>query len=81
MLVAVRKPVAIHQQPRMSFPTVLVVVRNDELRRDLVDDLSHDRSLVLEADNEGGAIVHVMSHSRPIHVVLVEMNLQDLGKH
>ena len=72
-----RKPKASHPQngERAAFPTVLVAVPNRKLRQTMLDSLSQDRCLVLEADTEDEAITVVIAHSRPIHVAVVGVRM------
>lgn len=76
-----RKLKASHPQngARAAFPTVLVAVPDQELRQSVVDNLSQDRCLVLEADTEDEAITVVIAHSRPIHVAVVGARMHSQG--
>ena len=60
-----------------SYPTVLVGVQNEELRRLLTDKLRRDEFLVLEADNSQGVLNIVIQHSRPIHLLFLEASMAD----
>jgi CheY-like chemotaxis protein len=60
-------------------PTALVVAQQEGLRRDLVFNLRQFGCLVLEAEMASRAMELVISHSRPIQVLLAEKNLDDIG--
>ena len=56
-------------------PTVLVASDSGEMRRLLVDGLRQDNCHVLEADSMASTLDVVRGHSRPIHVLLLDVNL------
>jgi hypothetical protein len=60
-----------------AHPTALVAVRSGELRQPLVDSLRRDNWLVLEADSLNGVLDVVKLHSRPIQVLLLDVNIGD----
>jgi DNA-binding NtrC family response regulator len=62
-----------------THPTVLVAAEDEGLRADLVYNLRQLGCLVLEAEAATRAIEAVISHSRPIQVLLVEKALDDIG--
>jgi hypothetical protein len=62
-------------QTRETFPTVLIAARNHEMRQSLANHLRLDPCNVLQADSGARLWDAIISHSRPIHVLLVEMAL------
>ena len=62
-----------------AHPTVLVAVEDKDLRGGLVFNLRQLGCLVLEAELATRAIEVVISHSRPIQVLLGDKNLDDVG--
>jgi len=62
-----------------THPTVLVAAEDEGLRSDLVFHLRQAGCLVLEAEMATRAIEAVISHSRPIQVLLAEKNLDAVG--
>lgn len=57
-------------------PTVLVAIRDPELRNALVQSLRHDDCLVLEAASSTDAFHLVRTHSRPIHVMVIDESMK-----
>jgi hypothetical protein len=53
-----------------SFPTILAVGQS----RELIDRLQLARYFVLEADNADDALLIVRTHSRPVHLALIDEN-------
>ena len=62
-----------------AHPTVLVAAEDKSLRDDLVFSLRQLGCLVLEAEIATRAVEVVISHSRPIQVLLAEKNLYGAG--
>lgn len=62
-----------------AHPTVLVAVEDEVLRSGLVSNLRQLGCLVLEAEMAVRAIEVVISHSRPIHVLVIDKDLDDVG--
>jgi hypothetical protein len=62
-------------QTRETFPTVLIAAGNREMRQSLANHLRLDPCNVLQADSGARLWDAIISHSRPIHVLLVEMGL------
>ena len=58
-------------------PTALVAVDDREARNFLVDSLQQDNCLVLEAESVSRVLDVVRVHSRPIHVVLLDVEIGD----
>ena len=58
------------------YPTVLVAGNNQETRRPLVHSLRQE-CLVLEADTVSRVLDVVKIHSRPIHVLLLDVSMGD----
>ena len=54
-----------------SYPTVLVAEENTERRNALMHALCHGGYLVLEAHDEPSALLVITTHSRPIHLLLI----------
>jgi CheY-like chemotaxis protein len=61
-------------EKRDGFPTILVAAENG-LRQRLVRTLAADGYLVLDARNEVEALHIVISHSRPIHILFADVNM------
>lgn len=59
------------------YPTVLVAAGDDAVRQALVESLRRERYHVLEAKSAAEALDVVRSHSRPIQIVLVDINMHD----
>jgi len=59
------------------YPTVLVAADNGEKRQPLVCGLRQDNCLVLEADSLGRVLDVVKVHSRPIHLLLLDVQIGD----
>jgi hypothetical protein len=66
---------AADQHPRLSHPTILVASSNDELRQRLASSLRADNCLVLDVDSLNGMLDAVIVHSRPIHVLMLDVGL------
>ena len=62
-----------------SFPTVLVVTADGELRQTLLRRLEEKRCLVLQANDEDAAFRVTLVHSRPIHILLVDVSVDRFG--
>lgn len=62
---------------REAYPTVLVASNDIALRHSLTHSLQQERCLVLEAENTEGLLHFTISHSRPIHVLLVDIQIED----
>jgi CheY-like chemotaxis protein len=60
-------------RPR-GYPTVIVTEENNDSREVLVDALRREGYLVLEAHNSPSALDIVRTHSRPIHLLLINEN-------
>jgi CheY-like chemotaxis protein len=61
---------------RESFPTVLIAAENPEMRQSLTNHLRRDPCNVLQADSPARLWHAIVNHSRPIHVLLLEMDLE-----
>ena len=62
-------------QTKETFPTVLIAAGNREMRQSLANHLRLDPCNVLQADSGARLWDAIISHSRPIHVLLVEMGM------
>ena len=60
---------------RQSHPTVLVATANHELRQRLACRLRAANCLVLDVDSLNRMLDVVIAHSRPIHVLLLDVGL------
>ena len=60
-----------------GYPTVLIAVHADEMRRAVAAKLERHNWLVLEADSIDSALHFVQMHSRPIHVVVLDAAIRD----
>jgi DNA-binding NtrC family response regulator len=60
----------------LGFPTILVARNQDGLDDPLLDLLRRDGFHVLEADDWDQVLVVVKRHSRPIHLLLADMNMK-----
>jgi CheY-like chemotaxis protein len=60
-----------------SFPTILVAEEDDELRYALAHNLGHDGYLVLEAPDWPSALGIARVHSRPIHLLLIDVGMDN----
>lgn len=67
------KPNAINEQ---WFPTVLVTGDDSELRSDLVNLLLLEGYYVLEAHDAADAFHIAIVHSRPIHLLLMDLGME-----
>src|SRR5690349_4061704 len=72
--VLAHKPNSLQSQKRDAFPTVLVTTTDEALAQVFAQGLRDATCLVLEAASEGCAITTVISHSRAIHVLVVDVN-------
>jgi hypothetical protein len=61
---------------RESFPTALIAAENPETRQSLASHLRQDRCNVLQADSAARLWHVIVNHSRPIHVLLLEMGME-----
>jgi CheY-like chemotaxis protein len=59
-----------------DFPTILIARNDDGLDGPLVHSLQRDGFHVLEADNWEHVLDVVKRHSRPIHLLLTDMNME-----
>lgn len=59
------------------YPTILIAAPNSDARRWLVNSLTDDNYLVLEADCDREVLRIATVHSRPIHVLLLDNHLID----
>ena len=62
-----------------AYPTVLVAAEDSNLRQFLKQSLESDGVHVLEAEGPKGALKHVVSHSRPIHILLADIDTAEAG--
>jgi hypothetical protein len=60
---------------RTPYPTVLVASSDDRLREILAQSVLQIGAHVLEARNESNTVEIIRTHSRPIHVLLIDFNL------
>ena len=58
------------------FPTVIVTGDDSELRSDLVNLLRLEGYHVLEAHDAGDAFHIAIVHSRPIHLILMDLSME-----
>jgi len=58
-----------------AYPTVLVAAVDREMRQQLVRSFPGDKCLVLEADTKVRLVEVVTVHSRPIHILLLDVDL------
>lgn len=59
----------------LGFPAVLVATNHREIRLVFTARLEQERCLVLAAGNANEAVQFVISHSRPIHVCLIDLEM------
>jgi hypothetical protein len=67
----------ISAQPTQSYPTVLIAVDDDETRQFLVHRLREDKWHTLEANNRSRMMDLVRFHSRPIHLLLLSVDISE----
>jgi len=58
-----------------NFPTVLVAAKSVELGQRLLEGIEEEKVLVLKARNQRELLGIVQLHSRPIHVVLLDIDI------
>jgi CheY-like chemotaxis protein len=61
-----------------GFPTVLVAANDRKIRQAFAAELQREQCLVLAAGNAEEAVRFVVSHSRPIHVLLIDVNMDGI---
>jgi DNA-binding response OmpR family regulator len=62
---------------RSGFPTILLAEDDNELRNALAHSLRQYGYLVLEAHDGPGALAIARIHSRPIHLLLIDVDMDD----
>jgi hypothetical protein len=65
-----------HPGTREGFPTVLIAAENPGMRQSLADHLRQDQCNVLQADCAARLWYAIVNHSRPIHVLLLEIGME-----
>ena len=64
-------------EKRSGFPTILLAEDDNELRNALAHSLRQNGYLVLEAHDGPSALGIARIHSRPIHLLLIDVDMDD----